>query len=105
MSNPMLVDITGEYADESKVPEKKKKFSFTHAVAKFSDGTELAFPPECVLYPDHHFDMGGEIVQYRLRVTHPLGEDGKPIGPHFWVPKGCSMEYVKSAIKRAELRV
>lgn len=105
-SDVFLVNIVGDYKNEDNVPEKKKTRSFTKAVAQMSDGSELKFPPDVVMFPDnHYFDDVSARPQLRLRVAHPIGDDGKPVGPSFLIPQRCSLQFVINAIKRCEKKV
>lgn len=100
-----LVDITGEYFNEDGVVDSKKRRGFNKAVAIMSDGSRLEFP-DVNLFPDNHLDEGlGKVTQLRLRVVHPLGDNGFPVGPSFLIPQRCSLQYVKNAILRCVKRV
>lgn len=67
------------------------------AIAFFSDETTLQFPKGTTFAEDNHCDPSApdKVVQVRL-IVHP------PKGAHFWIPRGCTKEYVKSALRRIE---
>ena len=72
------------------------------AVAIFTDGSTIKFPPGCKFGLERHVGDPGnpDRASLRMRVIPTKDDEGRPVQPTFFIPQFCSPDYVRTAIER-----